>query len=99
MSRRARALAVFSSRHAADDGVDVGPLALDLVDVETPPIDAVVADAHDEDATLVERRAVRLGSRPVDLHEDGVPIDRRPEGLSAKARDALEQRRPVGAHL
>jgi hypothetical protein len=75
------ALTVFGTGHSADDGVDVGALALDFVGVETPPRDAVVADAHDEDATLLERRAVRLGPRPVDLHKDGVAIDRRPEDL------------------
>jgi hypothetical protein len=55
------ALMVFGTRHPADDGVDVGALALDFVDVETPPCDAVVANTHDEDATLLKRRAV---SRP-----------------------------------
>jgi hypothetical protein len=63
------------------------------------PCDAVVADAHDDDATLVKRRAVRLGSGPVDLHEDGVAVDRRPADLCLEVRDAFEQRGPVGAHL
>ena len=68
-SRRAAApaLTVVRTRHAPDDGVDVGALAFDFVDVETPPRDAVVADAQDDDTTLLERRAVRLGARPVDL--------------------------------
>jgi hypothetical protein len=70
------ALPVVGTGHVPDDGVDVGALALDLVDVEAAPGDAIVADAGDGDAALVERRAVGLGSRPVDLDEDGVTIDR-----------------------
>ena len=68
-------------------------------DVETPPRDAVVAGAHDDDSTLLKRRAVRLGSRPVNLRKDGVALDRRPEDLCVEVGDAFEQRRPVGAHL
>src|SRR4249920_3434312 len=95
----ASALTVFGTRHSADNGVDVSALAFDFVGVETPPRDAIVADAHDDDTTLLERRAVDLGSRPVDLHEDGVSINRRPEDLCVKVGDAFEERRPVGAHL
>src|SRR4051812_36905898 len=55
-------LTVLGTRHATDDGIDVRAFAFDFVDVEAPPGDAVLADAHDDDATLVERCAVRLGS-------------------------------------
>jgi hypothetical protein len=49
------ALTVIGTRHVADDGVDVGALGLDFVDVETPPRDAVVTDdAHDDDASLLK---------------------------------------------
>jgi hypothetical protein len=42
-------------------------LGVDFIDVLTPPGDAVVVDAHDDDATPTVRRAVGLGSRPVAL--------------------------------
>jgi hypothetical protein len=95
--RRGRPLLVFGARHAADDRVDVGTLALDLVGVQASPCDAVVADAQDEDAALLKRRAVRLGFGPVNLREDGVAVDRRPDDLCVEVRDALQQPGPIGA--
>src|SRR4051812_31089546 len=80
-------LAIFGTRHAAHDGVDVGALALDLVDVQPPPRDPVVADTHDDDPALVKRRAVRLGPRPVDLDEDGVALNRGPQNLGVEVGD------------
>src|SRR5213078_309697 len=92
-------LTVFATRHTADDGVNVRALHVNFVHVEASPCDAVATDPQDEHATLVERRAVLLGSRPVDLDKDAVAISRRPEGLCVKVRDTFEQRRPVGTHL
>jgi hypothetical protein len=42
--------ALFGTRHAAHEGIDVCTVALDFVDVQTTQSDAVVADAHDDDA-------------------------------------------------
>jgi hypothetical protein len=61
----------------SDDGVDVGALGFDFVDVETAPSDALVPGPSDDDTALVEARAVGLGARPVDLSEDRVPVDYR----------------------
>jgi len=94
-----RRLVAFGTGHAAHDRVDAGISARDLVDVQPAPCDAVVANAHGDDAALVERRAVGLGPGPVDLDQDGVGIDRRSHGVRVEVRDRLEQRRPVAADL
>ena len=92
-------LPVLGTGHATDDGIDVFALSLDLVDVEASPGDVVIADAHDDDATLLERRAVRLGPRPMDLREDDVTVDRRPQDVAVKVRYGVQKRGPVGTHL
>ena len=61
------------------------------------PRDAVVTDAHDQDAALVQRRPVGLRSRPVDLREHGVAVRCRAEGLGVEVGDRAQDRRPVGA--
>src|SRR3954465_6472743 len=93
------ALAVFGTRHASHDGIDAGTVALDFVDVKTPPRDAALTDPHDDDATLVKRRAALLGCSPVDLPKGDVTVGRRPEHLGLEVRDGVQQRGPVGPHL
>src|SRR6478735_2161814 len=92
-------LIVVGTGHPADDGVDICALVLDVVDVEATPTDAILADAHDQNAALIERGAVRPGSRPVDLEEDSVAVDRGTEYLCMKVRDAFKYYRPVSAYL
>src|SRR3954447_26400176 len=72
-----RQLLIFRARHTADRGIDVGAFGLYLIGIQTAPGDSAVPHARDEDATLVERGAVRLGSGPVDLDEDRVAVRRR----------------------
>jgi hypothetical protein len=50
-----------------DDGVDVGALGLDFVDVETAPSDALVRVPAMMTTALVEAGTIGLGARPVDL--------------------------------
>src|SRR4051794_26571709 len=92
-------LRILRARHPADRGVDVRAFGLQLIDVETAPRNPVVPHARDEDATLLERGAIRLGSGPADLEEDRVAVRGRPKDLGTEVRDCCEQRRPVGADL
>ena len=53
-------LSIVGAGHTPDHRVNVSALAFHFLRIQAPPRNTIVADAHDEDATLLKGRAIRF---------------------------------------
>src|ERR1700687_4283412 len=85
--------------HAPDSLVNVSARAVDVLQVEPAPDDAVMLDAEDRHPAHLQPRPVDPGPMPVPLRPVGVPRLRRAQQLGLEIRHPVKHCRPVPAYL